>query len=147
MLAPDPGRGGRRSCWRVAMAGLQRTSDMGRIVHFEITADDVTRARKFYEIFDWEITDAGMPGVEYWLAKTGDDRMGIDGAIMPRGYQAQPSIIWVGVGDLDATITRVVAAGGSILGERQTVPGVGDTIYAKDTEGNTLGIIQPLPRA
>ncbi|MGD1054258.1 MAG: VOC family protein [Candidatus Dormibacteria bacterium] len=119
---------------------------MGRIVHFEITADDVPRARRFYEIFDWEITDAGMPGADYWLAKTGDGGMGIDGAIMPRAYNAQPSIVWIGVGDLDATIARVVAAGGSLVGERQTVPGVGDTIYAKDTEGNTFGIIQPLPR-
>jgi hypothetical protein len=119
---------------------------MGRIVHFEITADDVARARKFYEIFDWEITDAGVPGTDYWLAKTGEGGMGIDGAIMPRTYHAQPSIIWVGVGDLDATLARVVAAGGSIVGEKQTVPGVGDTIYAKDTEGNTFGIIQPLPR-
>jgi len=121
-------------------------SDMGRIVHFEITADDVPRARRFYEIFDWQITDAGMPGTDYWLARTGDDGMGIDGAIMPRAYNAQPAIIWIGVGDLDATIARVVAAGGRIVGERQTVPGIGDTIYAKDTEGNTFGIIQPLPR-
>jgi len=119
---------------------------MGRIVHFEITADDVSRARKFYEIFDWEITDAGMPGMDYWLAKTGDGGMGIDGAIMPRAFNTQPSIIWIGVGDLDATIARVVAAGGSTVGERQTVPGIGDTIYAKDTEGNTFGIIEPLPR-
>jgi predicted enzyme related to lactoylglutathione lyase len=41
---------------------------------------------------------------------------------------------------------RVIAAGGAVLGEKQTVPGVGDTIYATDTEGNTFGIIQPLPR-
>jgi len=52
---------------------------MGRVVHFEITADDTARAKKFYEIFDWEITDANMPGAEYWLAKTGEDNdMGID---------------------------------------------------------------------
>ena len=119
---------------------------MGRIVHFEITADDVARARKFYEIFDWEITDAGMPGADYWLAKTGEGGMGIDGAIMPRAYNAQPSIIWIGGGDLEATIARVVASGGSVRGEKQTVPGVGDTIYATDTEGNTFGIIQPLPQ-
>jgi predicted enzyme related to lactoylglutathione lyase len=42
-------------------------------------------------------------------------------------------------------VDKVKAAGGEIVGERQTVPGVGDTIYAKDTEGNTFGIIQPLP--
>ena len=41
---------------------------MGRVVHFEIAADDVERAKKFYAIFGWEITSSGMPGMEYWLA-------------------------------------------------------------------------------
>ena len=86
------------------------------------------------------------PAADYWLAKTGEGGMSIDGAIMPRAYESQPSIIWVGVGDLDATMERVVPAGGTLVGERQTVPGVGDTIYAKDTEGNIFGIIQPVPR-
>ena len=25
------------------------------------------------------------------------------------------------------------------------MPGIGGTVYAKDTEGNTFGMIQPLP--
>ena len=118
---------------------------MGRVIHFEITADDMARARKFYEIFDWNITDSGMPGAEYWMAKTGNDAIGIDGAIMPRSYKPQPFIAWIGVDDLDAMIKKVESAGGKTLGDRQTVPGVGDTIYAIDTEGNTFGMLQPLP--
>ncbi|HUC88141.1 MAG TPA: VOC family protein [Candidatus Binatia bacterium] len=119
---------------------------MGRVVHFEITADDTARAQKFYEIFGWKITDAGMPGADYRLAKTGDGDMGIDGAIMPRSFQPQPVIAWVSVDDLDAMIEKVKASGGKIIGNKQTVPEVGDTIYFKDTEGNTMGMIQPLPR-
>lgn len=118
---------------------------MPRVVHFEITADDVDRARRFYEIFDWEIAPSGAPGVDYWLAHTGESSMGINGAIMPRAYNSQPVINWVGVEDLDDMIKKVQAAGGEILGERHTVPGIGDTVYAKDTEGNTFGMIQPLP--
>jgi hypothetical protein len=120
---------------------------MGRVVHFEITADDVARARTFYAIFDWEISDAGMPGVDYWLARTGEDGMGTDGAIMSRHHHTQPAILWIGVDDLGTAMGKVVAAGGTISGERQTVPGIGDTVYATDTEGNTFGMIQPLPRA
>ena len=120
---------------------------MAKVVHFEITADDVARARRFYEVFGWEIVDSGMPGGEYWLAHTGDDtEMGTNGAIMPRSFNSQPAIIWIGVDDLDGSIAKVVAAGGTLAGEKQTVPGIGDTIYARDTEGNTFGIIQPLPR-
>jgi predicted enzyme related to lactoylglutathione lyase len=86
-----------------------------------------------------------MPGVDYWLAHTGEGGMGINGAIMPRAYNPQPVINWVGVGDLDDMVDKVRAAGGEIVGEKLTVPGIGDTIYAKDTEGNTFGIIQPFP--
>lgn len=119
---------------------------MGRVVHFEITADDTKRAKEFYKIFGWEISDAGMPDAEYWLAKTGAQEGGIDGAIMPRKYNSQPSIVWIDVDNLDSMIEKVKSSGGKIIGEKQTVPGIGDTIYIADTEGNTVGLIQPLPR-
>lgn len=118
---------------------------MGRVVHFEITADDTARAKQFYELFGWEITDAGMPGTEYWLAHTGDDLNGINGAIMPRTYQTQPVIPWIAVDNLAEAVAKVQAAGGSVKGERQTVPNVGDTMYCTDTEGNIIGLLQPVP--
>jgi predicted enzyme related to lactoylglutathione lyase len=120
---------------------------MGRVVHFEITADDTARAQKFYEIFDWEIADAGMLGADYRLAKTGDTPVGIDGAIMPRAYKSQPSIIWISVDNIDEMVEKVKSAGGETAGEKQTVPGIGNTIYIKDTEGNIVGLLQALPRA
>ena len=120
---------------------------MGRLVHVEITADDTARAKRFYEIFGWTISDSGMPGAEYWLARTGEGEPGIDGAIMPRSYRRQPAIPWIAVDDIDAMMNEVRAAGGEIDGEKQTVPGIGDTVYATDTEGNTFGMLQPLPRA
>jgi predicted enzyme related to lactoylglutathione lyase len=123
---------------------------MGRVVHFEITADDVARARKFYEIFDWQLDDADMPGMStdsYVLAKTGDDKdMGTNGAIMKREFRSQPTIIWIAVDNLDAMIEKVKSSGGTVIGDKQTVPGIGDTIYVNDTEGNTIGLIQALPR-
>ncbi|HXH27038.1 MAG TPA: VOC family protein [Candidatus Acidoferrum sp.] len=117
---------------------------MGRVVHFEITADDVERAKTFYKVFDWNIVDAGMPGGEYWLAKTGEG-IGIDGAIMPRSYSAQPTINTISVENLDDMIEKVKAAGGKIDGEKNTIPEVGDFVYAWDTEGNRFGMLQPLP--
>lgn len=119
---------------------------MGRVVHFEITAEDVARATKFYEVFGWKITDSGMPGTDYWLADTGSSDMGINGAIMPRNYSKQPVIHWISVDNLDEMIEKVKSAGGKIVGERHTIPNVGDTVYATDTEGNQFGMLQPLPR-
>ena len=92
-------------------------------------------------------TILGRPGREYWLVDTGEGEIGINGAIMPRAYKTQPVVHWISVDNLDAMIDKVKASGGEIVGERQTVPGIGDTIYAHDTEGNIFGMIQPLPRS
>jgi hypothetical protein len=119
---------------------------MGRVVHFEIAAEDVARARKFYEIFGWEATDASMPGMEYWLMKTGDDDKGIDGAISPRSEGSQPVLNTIAVDDLDAMISKVKAAGGKIEGEKMPIPGIGDYVTAVDTEGNKFGMLKPAPR-
>ena len=61
---------------------------------------------------------------------------------MPTDYADQPSIIWISVNNIDDMIKRVRQAGGEIIGNKQSVPNVGDTVYAKDTEGNRIGLIQ-----
>ncbi|HLD97299.1 MAG TPA: VOC family protein, partial [Candidatus Nanoarchaeia archaeon] len=46
---------------------------MDKVVHFEIPADDMTRAEKFYnDNFGWKITKVPMPGGEYFLVNTVD---------------------------------------------------------------------------
>ena len=118
---------------------------MGRVVHFEIGADDIARAKKFYEIFGWQITDAGMPSGEYWLAKTGSDKeMGIDGDIMPRSYnpgQAFRNVI--SVDDIDEMVKKVKAAGGKVEDKVGEIPGVGRYVNIRDSEGNRVGLLQP----
>lgn len=119
---------------------------MGRAIHFELTADDVERAAGFYaQALGWRTEDS--PFVNgYKTAQTGEGG-GIDGAIMTREHQAQPAIIWLEVDDLDAAAERIRAAGGTTEGEKNTIPGEGHVQYARDTEGNLLGLKQPLPPA
>jgi predicted enzyme related to lactoylglutathione lyase len=122
---------------------------MGRVVHFEIAADDVKRACEFYKIFGWDITDANMgEGMEYWLAKTGDEKKdGIDGAIMPREYSPNQAIRnTISVDDIEDMVKKVEAAGGKIDGDVQDIPGVGKYVNIRDTEGNQMGLLQALPR-
>lgn len=115
---------------------------MGRVVHFEVTADDLERAADFYaKAFGWR--SDGSPFAEgYKLAATGEGS-GIDGAIMEREFQAQPTIVWVEVDDIDAAIEGVRNAGGSTVNEKSTIPGQGHVVYVRDTEGNVLGLKQP----
>jgi predicted enzyme related to lactoylglutathione lyase len=116
---------------------------MGRIIHVELTSADPERAAVFYgAAFGWK-TEAS-PYVEgYLLAATGAGD-GIDGAVMSRDHQAQVAIVWLQVDDLEATRTAVVAAGGSVAGEAQEIPGQGWVAYVRDPEGTVLGLRQPV---
>src|SRR3954452_7578513 len=61
---------------------------MGRVAHFEIQADDVERAKRFYAAaFGWTFEDwsAATGGATYWGIVTGaDDQPGINGGLLPR---------------------------------------------------------------
>jgi len=116
---------------------------MGQVVHFEITADDAARANRFYaDVFGW-VTTEFMEG--YSTVKTGEGD-GIDGAIMNREFQAQPAIIWLAVENIEEAAQKVKTAGGSLVNEKQIIEGIGETVYARDTEGNVFGMIKPDPR-
>ncbi|KKG15484.1 VOC family protein, partial [Methanosarcina sp. 2.H.T.1A.15] len=55
------------------------------MVHFEIHAEDIERAKKFYEdVFGWKIEKWEGP-IEYWNITTGkQEDPGIDGGLMRR---------------------------------------------------------------
>ncbi len=114
---------------------------MGRVVHFEISADDPQRAVAFYqEVFGWKIDRWGDE--PYWLVSTGEGA-GIDGALMPRGGQRQPVIDTVEVESWDRAADAVRGAGGKVLHDKRSIPGVGTFAYCEDTEGNVFGIMEP----
>lgn len=116
---------------------------MGRVIHIEITADDVERATAFYATaFGWR--SEASPFVDgYKLADTGNGP-GVNGAVMKRELQAQPTIAWIQVDDIDAAIEAATKAGGSAVNEKNLIPGEGHVAYVRDTEGNLLGLKQPL---
>lgn len=117
---------------------------MSRVVHFEVNADNPERAVKFFsDVFGWQINKWEGP-MDYWLVKTGEsDRLGIDGAIMKRTEPGAPVINTIGVENLDESLEKVTAAGGSVVAPKMEIPGIGFFAYIKDTEGNTFGVLQP----
>lgn len=112
---------------------------MSRPVHFEIPADDLDRAKKFFgNVFGWTY-EQYMP--DYALASTGDGP-GIDGAIMQKKDPRQPITNAIDVKNLDETVAKVEANGGQIVVPKMPVPNMGWVAYFKDTEGNIHGIWQ-----
>lgn len=116
---------------------------MSRPIHFEILVDDLDRAQRFYEaVLGWQFSawDGGPP---YRLVTTGPDGApGINGAIMGRELP-QGVINTMAVDDLGAAMARVRDAGGEVVIGPNTIPGVGEHAYCKDTEGNWFGLLQP----
>lgn len=120
---------------------------MPRPIHFEIHADDMDRAQRFYEtMFGW--TFAAVAGSTFRLIKTGTGP-GIDGGMMqrrgPPPQGGEPLSSWVctlDVDDVDACVARAQANGGSLALAKMAIPGVGWLAYVKDSEGNILGMMQ-----
>jgi uncharacterized protein len=112
---------------------------MSKVVHFEIPADDTTRARAFWsEVFDVEFQSYDGPQ-EYHMFGN-DDQTG--GGLMPRQPGQDGLIVYFGVDDIDAAREKVQQAGGTAE-EKQPVPGMGWLAHAKDTEGNGFSFWQP----
>jgi predicted enzyme related to lactoylglutathione lyase len=125
---------------------------MGRVIHFEIHAEDTDRAERFYTgLFGWSVERFGGP-VDYRLLTTGpDDRPGINGAILvrngpgPGDAQAVSAFVCtIEVDSIEETERAVPEAGGEQVVERMEVPGVGQLSYFKDTEGNVFGALEPV---
>ncbi len=76
------------------------------IVHFEIPADDVQRAIKFYEqALGWKISDPW--NMNYWLVETKDGVTGINGGLMPRRNPGQPFMNYIQVDSIDDALAKV----------------------------------------
>ena len=118
------------------------------IVHFEIPADDVARARAFYEgVFGWKIKQFPMPagGPEYYGVTTRKEgEAGINGGLMRRNMPGQPFANYIAVKAIDDFLGKIQASGGSVVMPRQEIaPGMGSIAVFKDTEGNMMGLYQP----
>ena len=116
------------------------------IVHFEIPADDVQRAQKFYkQAFGWKISDPWK--MNYFLVETkekGED--GINGGLMQRKQPGQPFMNYISVASIDASLKKVEKAGGTVCMPKMEIgPGMGWIAAFKDTEGNVMGFHQNPP--
>src|SRR5262245_23140890 len=56
-----------------------------------------------------------------------------------------PSIV-ISVEDIKQAVKIVASSGGVVLGEPMDITGVGHYVSFTDTEGNRVGMLQPIPR-
>jgi uncharacterized protein len=121
----------------------------GRVVHFEIPADDLARAQDFYkQAFGWNI--APMPDMSYTIVSTtptNDQGMptdpgAINGGMMQREEPTTTPVITIDVDDIDKALEKIGTLGGSTVQAKQPVMDMGFAAYFKDSEGNLMGLWQ-----
>ncbi|UCE14555.1 MAG: VOC family protein, partial [Candidatus Heimdallarchaeota archaeon] len=125
---------------------------MSRIVHFAISAEDISRAKMFYEnVFGWEVREFAknfplliFPGKnnDLLLEKANNNNLtsiGI-GSIQQRRYQENMAIT-ISVSNIDESIEKIKVNGGQVLSPKFPLQGIGYMIICQDTEGNALQII------
>lgn len=122
---------------------------MDRVVHFEIPADDVERAKKFYiGVFGWKAIPMGDMGYTIvQTAPTNKDGMlkepgAINGGMMERKDPLRHPIITISVTDIDASVKMIEKMGGKSIMKKMEVGDMGYSAYFKDPEGNIMGLWQ-----
>jgi predicted enzyme related to lactoylglutathione lyase len=122
---------------------------MPNIYHFAINADDVQRARRFYEqAFGWKFSAWGPP--KFYMIDTNgpNEEAGLRGSLQGRrelvaGKRMIGFECTIAVPSIDETANAVLAAGGKVVLPKSIIVGVGALMFFEDTEGNVFGVIQP----
>ncbi len=125
----------------------------GKVVHFEIPADNVERAKNFYEkAFGWQINQ--YAGMQYHMLGTApSDQNGmptepgaINGGMLKRSDPVKNTVVTIDVEDIDSSLKSIEKLGGKVVQKKQPVADMGFTAYFKDTEGNIVGLWQSARR-
>src|SRR5512135_2910929 len=121
---------------------------MDSVVHFEIPAADMEKAKKFYKaVFGWKMTDASSPQMKYTMVETtetgkdGPKNPGaINGGMTKRMQKGESPRVVVDVKSIEATAKKIVANGGKTLSPKSPVMDMGFYMLCQDCEGNLVGL-------
>jgi hypothetical protein len=125
---------------------------MANIAYFEIPADNIDRAKKFYNaLLGWKIEPtksmgdpAKMKVMQYQDVITGDAQEGtLSMGGMYKRQMKENIMAYAMVDDLDKVLAKLEKLGGKIAVPKMEVKGVGWTAVIMDTEGNTIGLWKP----
>jgi predicted enzyme related to lactoylglutathione lyase len=125
----------------------KKSKSAAGIVWFEIPADNIERARKFYGgLFGWKIEQ--FPGVpDYWHIDTGGGDDTPDGGMLPRKHATQPITNYVNVESVARAAAKVEKLGGKIMKPKTAVPQMGYFVICRDSEGNEFALWERNERA
>ena len=110
--------------------------DNGKIDYIEMPGGDLPATKAFYgQAFGWTFTDYGPDYVAFDAASSGLD----GGFARPDAEPTKQPIPILYANDLEAMLTKVIAAGGEIIRPIFSFPG-GRRFHFRDPSGNELAV-------
>lgn len=111
---------------------------------FEIFTKDLANATDFYgTILNKTLIPASMESCKMSMFPS-DPEQGVGGALITMdGFEPGPggTLVYLNVdGDLDGVLSRIPAAGGTVLKERMDIAPHGFIAIFRDPEGNVVGL-------
>jgi len=109
----------------------------------ELMTGDPAKAAEFYgSLFGWTISATDMPEGKYFVAKVGEIPVaGMMACPDPANKMPPNWSCYVTVDDVDATIARCKALGGTVLMPPMDVPTVGRMACIRDAQGASINVI------
>lgn len=110
------------------------------IFHWELMVKDVDKAIEFYTaVFDWQVDRDNFP--DYPLVKTGSNP---GGGMLKKPDQVASAALntYFHVEDIESTLARVLALGGTVVAPKMAIPGIGFWALFADPDGIPVGIMQ-----
>jgi len=112
---------------------------MPTIAHFEIPANDVMRAQKFYSgLFNWKFESGG--GDYYMTETTGEGGNKVAAGLYKKQDAQEPIMDYIGVSSVSESLDKVLALGGKVITPKTAAAGYGYWATFQDTENNTFGL-------
>lgn len=117
------------------------------LAFFAVHADDVERARAFYEgVFGWQFESWGPPN--FYLISTGTSiDQHLRGALQQRAEPLTGTGIRgfecsVAVSSVDDASRSIESHGGTVILPKTQIPGIGWVVRFRDTENNEVAAVE-----
>jgi uncharacterized protein len=117
---------------------------MNAVTYFEIPVTDMERATRFYEaVFELDLERQKIDGYDMALFPFAPDAPGATGALA-KGDVYVPAkagpVVYFGVDDIEALLSRALASGGKVLYPKKDVGQFGFVAEFEDSEGNRIAV-------
>lgn len=126
----------------------------GDFIWYELLTGDSDGAQRFYSaILGWQASGSGQPGMDYRILHARDEASGesrdVGGLLqlteeMIRGGARPVWLGYIGVDDVDRSVTNILAAGGEVQLAPHDIPNVGRIAMVTDPQGIPFYVMRGL---